>query len=97
MASYGRPGPLADGATALIVSVASLVGVVSALLPSVRAASEVAREVSVYAVPVAVVLAVTRCQLFDRIISRTLAYAVLTGLLTGTYLAVVAGEAAGRR
>jgi len=44
-----------------------------------------------FGIPVAITVAVLRYRLYeiDRLISRTLSYAVLTGLLVGTYLVVV--------
>jgi hypothetical protein len=55
-------------------------------------AGNVVGDIGLVAFPTAITVAVMRYRLFDidRLISRTLAYAILTGLLVGTFIGVVA-------
>ena len=86
-------------AAALVVVVAAIV--VASLALGAPSAVGLAAGVCLALVPVAIGAAVLRCRLYDldRIVSRTLAYGVLTVLLGGGYAVVVLGLGAllGRR
>ena len=73
-------------------SAATLAGLVLAVLfRSVPWLSDVIGVIGFLAVPVSIGVAVLRYRLFDidRIVSRTLAYAIVTGLLVGVYAGLV--------
>ena len=81
---------LMSGATAVVASLA-LKGVLSGAHGVLGAAGNVAGAAGLLALPVCMGVAIFRYRLFDidRLISRTLAYAIVTALLIGVYAGVV--------
>jgi hypothetical protein len=80
---------MAGGATALIAFLAAIPA--GALPHSVRGAVSDVLLIGIAALPAGMGVAILKYRLYeiDRIISRTLAYAIVTGLLVGVYAAVV--------
>jgi hypothetical protein len=72
-------------------SAAALAGAISASLPGVTISGGVFALVCLLAFTACIGVAVLKYRLFDidRVISRTLAYAIITGLLIGVYTAIV--------
>ena len=58
--------------------------------------ADLADQIGIWLIPIAIGVAVTRHGLFeiDRLVSRTVSYAVVVALLAGAYVAVVAGTSA---
>lgn len=88
----------------IVVSVGQVViAAVGAWLPRlVGDGFDVAQQFTVFAIPIAIFVAVSRHGLFeiDRVISRTLAYTLVTALLAAVYVAIVTSASAlvpGRR
>ena len=81
---------LMSGATAVVASLA-LKGVLSGAHGVLGVAGNVAGAAGLLALPVCMGVAIFRYRLFDidRLISRTLAYAIVTALLIGVYAGVV--------
>ena len=80
---------MAGGAAALISFLAAIAA--GALPHSVRGAASDVLVIGIAALPVGMGVAILRYRLYeiDRIISRTLAYAIVTGLLVGVYAGLV--------
>jgi len=80
---------MAGGAAALIAFLAAIAA--NALPHSVRGAASDVLVVGVAALPVCMGVAILKYRLYeiDRIISRTLAYTIVTGLLVGVYAGLV--------
>jgi hypothetical protein len=72
-------------------SAAAGIGLAAALVPGTRAIGGVVGVALPLAFPLCIGVAVLKYRLFDidRIISRTLAYAIITGLLVGVYAGIV--------
>ena len=80
---------LTGAAAGIIVAVGGFV--VSITVPALNGAGSIAGTLGILALPVSLGLGILKFRLYDidRIISRTLAYAIVTGLLVGVYAGLV--------
>ena len=80
---------LSGAAAGIILAVGGFV--VSITVPALNGAGSIAGTLGILALPVSLGLGILKFRLYDidRIISRTLAYAIVTGLLVGVYAGLV--------
>ena len=80
---------LSGAAAGIILAVGGFV--VSITVPALNSAGSIAGTLGILALPVSLGLGILKFRLYDidRIISRTLAYAIVTGLLVGVYAGLV--------
>jgi hypothetical protein len=80
---------LSGATTAIILAMGGFV--VSITVPALNGAGSIAGTLGILALPVSLGLGILKFRLYDidRIISRTLAYAIVTGLLVGVYAGLV--------
>ncbi len=83
-------------AASIVVVVLIIGAIVDRAAPNgspLSAATDILSQIVFYGFPAAIVVAITRHGLFeiDRIVSRTVSYAVITGVLLGAYIGIIAG------